>query len=112
MKSVTKTMLSTFVIAAAGALTGTLAQADGHHTEQLNAELLKPSTVTRAQVRAELKAARQDGSLARSERDAERGPDLAFGSTRTRAAVTAEAAEANRSGRMARRTDPLAASTH
>ena len=112
MKSATKTLLSTLVIAAAGALTGTPVQADGHHTEQLNAQLIKPSTVTRAQVRAELKAAQQDGSLVRSERDAEHGPDRVFGSTRPRAAVAAEAAEANRSGRMAPRIDQLAANTH
>lgn len=37
MKSATKMMLTTLVVAAAGALSAMPAQADGHHTEQLNA---------------------------------------------------------------------------
>ena len=104
MKSATKMMLSTLMIAAAGALTGTPAHADGHHTEQLNAQFL-PSTVTRAQVRAELLSAQRDGSLVRTERNAEHGPDVRSASTRSRAEVKAEAAEANRRGQTAPRLD-------
>lgn len=52
MKSAAKLMLSTLVIAAAGALTGTPAQAGTHPTEWLDAQF-KPSTRTRAEVRAE-----------------------------------------------------------
>lgn len=102
MKPETKLLLAALVATAAGALTMTPAHADGHHTEQLNAQFA-PSTLTRAEVRAELLAAQRAGTLIRSERDAARARDESFKSVRTRAEVAAEAREANRLGLLAPR---------
>lgn len=102
MKSDTKLMLTTLAVAAAGAFVTIPAHADGHHTEQLNAQFV-PSSVTRAQVRAELLAAQREGRWLQGEREIERALGQAFVSIRSRAEVRAEAAEANRHGLLAPR---------
>lgn len=99
MNTPTRLMLSTLFVAVAGALTSLPAHADGHHSEQLNAQFT-PSTRTRAEVRAELLAALRDGSLVFSEYGSARSRPQAFTSTRSRAEVAAEAREANRKGAM------------
>lgn len=103
MKFATKLTLSTLMIAAASALVVQPAHADGHYTEQLNAQF-HPSTRTRAEVRAELLAALRAGAVAHSTSDVERQQQPSFQSTRTRAEVAAEAREANRRGQLAPRT--------
>lgn len=106
MKSETKLMLSTLIVAAAGALTMTPVLADGHHTERLNAQFA-PSKLTRAEVRAEVIAAQRAGTLVRSEHDAVRALESSYKSVRSRTEVATEAREANRLGLLSPRWTDL-----
>jgi hypothetical protein len=101
MKFATKLALSTLMLAVAGALVVRPAHADSH-TERLNAEF-KPSTLTRAEVRANLLLALRTGTAGHTTREGEPVAQTPFRSTRTRAEVAAEAREANRLSQLAPR---------